>query len=101
MKTGGLRIMEDREKDSKYDDLEQLSTDELEDLLRTDTDQPDGPGIDLVLRVTEILLERKEGENGKPVIDVERAWKEFRQYFNTSDADGRALYPVDEAEAVQ
>jgi len=49
--------MENCEKRPKYDYLEQLSTDELENLLHTDTDQPDGSDIELILRITEILLE--------------------------------------------
>ncbi len=93
--------MENCEKNPKYAYLEQLSTDELENMLRTDTVQSDGSDIELILRITEILLEREEGETGKPIIDVERAWKDFQQYFNTPDANGRSLYPVDEDETIE
>lgn len=93
--------MEDYEKGPKYAYIEQLSTEELENLLRTDTEQLDGSDIDLILRITEILLERGEREIGKPIIDVERAWKDFQQYFNTPDATGRSLYPTDEKETIK
>ncbi len=93
--------MENCEKNPKYAYLEQLSTDELENLLRTDMDQSDDSDIDLILRATEILLEREERETGKPIIDVERAWNDFQQYFNTPDATGRSLYPVDETGAIK
>ncbi len=87
--------MENCEKNPKYAYLEQLSTDELENLLRTDMDQSDDSDIDLILRATEILLEREERETGKPIVDVERAWKDFQQYFNTPDSTDESLYPVD------
>ncbi len=93
--------MKNCENRSKYAYLEQLSTDELENMLRTDTVQSDGSDIELILRITEILLEREEGETGKPSIDVERAWNDFQQYFNTPDANGSSLYPVDEDETIK
>jgi len=93
--------MENCEKEPKYAYIDQLGTDELENLLRTDTGQSDGSDIELILHVTEILLEREERGAGKPIIDVESAWKDFQQYFNTPDAAGRSLYPIDEDETIK
>jgi len=93
--------MENCEKSSKYTYIEQLSTGKLEDLLRADLNQADSSDIELILRITEILLEREERETGKPIIDVEKAWKDFQQYFNTPDATGRSLYPVDEDKTIK
>ncbi len=82
--------------EQKYAYLERLSTDELEDILRADADQSSGSDVELILHITEILLEREERATGEPIEDVDRAWRDFQQYFNTPDATGRSLYPVEE-----
>lgn len=58
--------------------LEQLSTEELERLLRT----PDGtePDIDFILKVMEVIQSR-ESESDTPQPNLDRAWNDFQENY--------------------
>lgn len=75
-------------KSEKSDPLfDQLSTEELERLLRT----PDGtePDIDFILKVMEVIQSR-EDETDTQQPDVDNAWKEFQENYQ-GQADAYAI----------
>ena len=74
--------------------LDQLSTEELERLLRT----PDGaePDVDFILKVMEVIQSR-EDESDTPQPDVDNAWKEFQDNYQ-GQADAYEISPPQEQE---
>ena len=74
--------------------LDQLSTEELERLLRT----PDGaePDVDFILKVMEVIQSR-EDESDTPQPDVDNAWKEFQENYQ-GQADAYEISPPQEPE---
>lgn len=74
--------------------LDQLSTEELERLLRT----PYGaePDVDFILKVMEVIQSR-EDESDTPQPDVDNAWKEFQENYQ-GQADAYEISPPQEPE---
>lgn len=82
----------------KYAYLDQLSTRRLEELLLADAEDPSGQDTsEAVLHILEVLRQREDGFSAEPV-DVDRAWEEFQQYYNTPEGEGRSLYSYEEEE---
>lgn len=82
----------------KYAYLDQLSTRRLEELLLADAEDPSGQDTsEAVLHILEVLRQREDGFSAEPV-DVDRAWEEFQQYYNTPEGEGRSLYSYEEDE---
>jgi len=77
--------------------LDQLSTEQLIDLLRTEPEDGDDGLTD---RILEVIEEREKTEPSGlfPDIDVDRAWEDFQKYFNTPDGTDRPLYPTKDPE---
>lgn len=74
--------------------LDQLSTEELERLLRTpDSAEPD---VDFILKVMEVIQSR-EDESDTPQPDVDNAWKEFQENYQ-GQADAYEISPPQEPE---
>ena len=72
---------------SRYD---ALSTEELSEILRLDSETPEGNGLDIdtLLYVTGVLAERKKNTNtGKT---AQEAWKSFQQNY----LDSKETYPA-------
>ena len=77
---------------SKFDSM---STAELNEYLRQDSYCEDS-NLDDILYVMKVL-ERREKEDGNySPPDVEKAWAEFQQYYNTEDNDGKPLHDFDD-----
>ena len=74
--------------------LEQLSTEQLEDILRADLASEDQENDESVFHILEVLEKReKENPTGR-LPDTDQAWKEFQQYYNIPEGEGQSLYPV-------
>lgn len=74
--------------------LEQLSTEQLEDILRADLASEDQENDEAVFHILEVLEKReKENPTGR-LPDTDQAWKEFQQYYNIPEGEGQSLYPV-------
>lgn len=74
--------------------LEQLSTEQLEDILRADIASPNQTNDETVFHILEVLEKReKENPTGR-LPDTDQAWKEFQQYYNIPEGEGQSLYPV-------
>lgn len=77
-----------------YTDLDRLSTEQLEELLRADLDSPDQSNEAVIFHILEVIEQReKENPTGRlPVAD--QAWAEFKQFYDIPEGEGQSLYPV-------
>lgn len=75
--------------------LEQLSTDELKELIRVDADSTSSGNEDYIFMVLEVIAEREKGQPDVHPVDVDRAWERFQRHWNTPDGDGKALFPAE------
>lgn len=82
------------EKTKKYTHLDQLSTKQLEDILRADSELQEGSDPDMVLYIMEVIEKRENGRSLENRIDAERALNEFYELCNTSDGISQSLYPT-------
>lgn len=74
--------------------LDQLSTEQLEDILRADLASEDQENDEAVFHILEVLEKReKENPTGR-LPDTDQAWKEFQKYYNIPEGEGESLYPV-------
>lgn len=76
-----------------YSYLDQLSTQELEDLLQKDAEAPDGGDLDMVMYIMEVI-EKREGEVDKTA--AADALKDFFSAYAIPEGDGLRLYPGDD-----
>lgn len=74
--------------------LEQLSTEQLEDILRADIASPNQMNDEAVFHILEVLEKReKENPSGR-LPDVDQSWQEFQKYYNIPEGEGQSLYPI-------
>lgn len=74
--------------------LEQLSTEQLEDILRADLASEDQENDEAVFHILEVLEKReKENPSGR-LPDTDQAWQEFQKYYNIPEGEGESLYPI-------
>lgn len=74
--------------------LDQLSMEQLEDLLRADLNSPDEENDEAVFHILEVMKKReKENPTGR-LPDKNKAWKEFQEYYNIPEGEGQSLYPI-------
>ena len=79
------------ESDTYWD---QLSTEQLEDILRADIASPNQTNDEAVFHILEVLEKReKENPSGR-LPDVNQAWQEFQKYYNIPEGEGESLYPI-------
>lgn len=83
----------------KYAYLDQLSTQELEELLRADLSSAEDGQDDAVFHIVEVMLKREMDEPAGAVPDTDAAWKEFKQYYDIPEGSGLSLYPCGDADA--
>lgn len=76
--------------------LDQMSTEQLYDLIRTDFESSEEGNTDLTIRILEVIKERERKEHPENSTDVKKAWDDFQKYFNTPDGTGRSLYPMED-----
>lgn len=73
---------------------EQLSTEQLEDILRADLASEDQENDEAVFHILEVLEKReKENPSGR-LPDTDQAWQEFQKYYNIPEGEGESLYPI-------
>ena len=83
----------------KYAYLDQLSTQELEELLRADLSSAEDGQDDAIFHIVEVMLKREMDEPAGAVPDTDAAWKEFKQYYDIPEGSGLSLYPCGDADA--
>ena len=84
----------------KYAYLDQLSTQELEELLRANLSSAEDGQDDAVFHIVEVMLKREMDEPTGAIPDTDAAWKEFKQYYDIPEGSGLSLYPCGDADAI-
>lgn len=78
-----------------YSYLDQLSTQELEDLLQKDMEAADGGDLDMVMYIMEVIEKREGGVSEVNKKAAAQALEEFFNSYATPEGDGLQLYPCD------
>ena len=77
-----------------YGFLDQLSIEQLLDLMREDLESPEGGDGELTSRILEVI-EKREKENPTGLFsDVDHAWEDFQNYYNTPDSEDCPMAPM-------
>lgn len=78
--------------------LEQLSTEELKEIIRADAESTSGNDEDFIFTVLEVIEEREKQQPDYRPPDLDAAWERFQRYYNTPDGVGHSLFPAEEAQ---
>ena len=78
-----------------YSYLDQLSTQELEDLLRKDMEAADGGNLDMVMHIMEVIEKREGGISAADKKAAAQALEDFFNNYATPEGEGLQLYPCD------
>lgn len=83
--------------------FDELSTSELENILRQDSmlEDDEDSDIDAILYITDILARRQKEENNGNVEDVEAAWQSFKKNYYPYRDDPNPLFSFDTGEETQ
>lgn len=92
MNERGNKYVGTLDKARKYAYLNELSTPELENILRADMALSGEGDIDMVLYIMEVIEQREDGKSPENVADTERAKEEFYRIYNTPEGIGQTLY---------
>ena len=82
----------------KYAYLDQLSTPELEKLLRADAESPESGDDEAIFYIWEVIARREPERLSGPCPDVEQSWKDFQAVYNTPEGRDQTLYPAEAPE---
>ena len=85
--------MADRQ--NKYAYLDQLSTEQLEELLRADVYSGDAGAEELIFHILEVIEKREQESPTGRLADANAAWEEFQKYYNIPEGNGQSLYPCE------
>lgn len=80
----------------KYAYLDQLSTKELQEILRADVDSPSGGDDEAIFYILEVMEKREHEHPSGSFPDVDNCWREFQTIYHTPEGEGQSLYPVEE-----
>ena len=78
-----------------YSYLDQLSTQELEDLLRKDMEAADGGDLDMVMYIMEVIEKREGGISAADKKAAAQALEDFFNNYATPEGKVLQLYPCD------
>ena len=73
---------------------DQLSTEQLEDILRADIASPNQTNDETVFHILEVLEKREKENPSDRLPDTDQAWQEFQKYYNIPEGEGESLYPI-------
>lgn len=77
----------------KYAYLNRLSTEQLEELLRTDMEVSKPGNDEVVFHILEVIENREKEQPTGRIPDVEEAWEEFQREYDLPEGEGMSLYP--------
>lgn len=84
---------------NKYAHLDQLSTQELREILQADIDSPESGDDEAIMYIVEVMKKRERKDpSHDPSSDLDRCWNEFQTLYHTPEGAGRSLYPTGEQE---
>ena len=80
----------------KYAYLDQMSTEELEELLRTSIHFSDeAEDEDCINAILEVIIKREKEHPTGRLTDIDKAWSDFQTHFNTPEGEGLSLFADD------
>ena len=88
--------MAKNENDRKYSYLDQLSTQQLEEILRADIESPDCGDDGIIFYILEMIEKREREHPTGRLTDIEKAWANFKKYYHTAEGEGLSLYPIED-----
>ena len=85
----------------KYAYLDQMSTEKLEELLRTSIHFSDeAEDEDCINAILEVIIKREKEHPTGRLTDIDKAWSDFQTHFNTPEGEGLSLFAEDWEELV-
>lgn len=91
--------MADLKHDRRFANLNRLSTEQLEELLRTAPLLPDSQETsDYYDAIEEVILQRETEHPTGRIQDVDSAWAEFQEQYLSSTGESARLYPEERSE---
>ena len=91
--------MADLKNDRRFANLNRLSTEQLEELLRTAPLLPDSQETsDYYDALEEVILQRETEHPTGRIQDVDSAWAEFQEQYLSSTGESARLYPEERSE---
>lgn len=85
--------MADSRKKNRYAYLDQLSTIQLQELLRTEFESSEQADEDEIFYILEVIEQRESAAPTMQLPDESAAWEEFQQYYAIPEGEQQSLYP--------
>ena len=82
--------------ENKYAYLDQLSTPELQELLRADIDSQENGDDEAIFYILEVMEKRGREHPSDASSDLDRCWNDFQTLYHTPEGAGRSLYPTED-----
>ncbi len=84
----------------EYAYLNQLSTQELVELLRTDMElmEHENENEEMILAILEVMEKREKARADGRLPDTKQAWEEFQTLYNTPEGENLSLYSTEAPE---
>lgn len=82
--------------ENKYAYLDQLSTPELQELLRADIDSQENGDDEAIFYILEVMEKREREHPSDASSDLDRCWNDFQTLYHTAEGAGRSLYPTED-----
>lgn len=79
-----------------YAYLEQLSMEQLMEIIHADADSTSNGNEDFIFAVLEVIEKRQKNQPDYQPADTNNAWETFQRYYNTLDGEGLSLYPAED-----
>lgn len=74
--------------------LDQLSTEQLLDLMREDFESSESGDDERIDRILEVIEKREREKPTGLFSDVDQAWEDFQKYYNTPDSEDCPISPM-------
>lgn len=74
--------------------LDQLSTEQLLDLMREDFESSESGDDERIDRILEVIEKREKEKPTGLFSDVDQAWEDFQKYYNTPDSEDCPINPM-------
>lgn len=84
----------------QYVNLDQFTTEELEEMLSAEIEATENGDDDFVLHILEVIEQRESENPTGRLCDVDKAWADFQKYYQNAEGIGQSLYPSDPFESI-
>ena len=94
--TRGVQSVAEKNAKEKYAYLDQLSTKELQEILRADVDSPGRGDDEAIFYILEVMEKREQEHPSGSFPDLDACWQEFQTIYHTPEGEGQSLYPAED-----